>query len=152
MSKTATLTLRQAHRAGGEGKAERDYFDFYISGTRLLDLLGGGINPDAITPLGWEEVKTQERALAELLLGQAPSLPTGRCMLYVCAQCGDISCGAITVRIQREGEFIVWRDFGYEHDWEDDQHLSQFASVGPFYFEPAQYEQTLKSFRPRKEQ
>lgn len=152
MPEIATLTLREARRAGGAGKAERTYFDFYVSGKRLFDLLGRRFSSEAITPLGWGEVESQERAVAELLLLREPSLPTGRCMLYVCPECGDISCGANTVRVQREGEFIVWRDFGYEHDWEEDQHLSEFASVGPFYFEVGSYSQVLSSFHPHETQ
>jgi hypothetical protein len=35
-------------------------------------------------------------------------------MLYVCPECGDIDCGAVTANIQDLGDRIVWKDFGYE--------------------------------------
>jgi hypothetical protein len=144
------LTLREAKRIGGAGKAARTYLDFYIAGTRLLDLLGGGLNADAITPLGWGTVESQERSIAELLLRETPVLRTWRCMLYVCAECGDISCGAVTVRVEREAGCFVWREFGYEHDWDEDLHLSKFATVGPFHFKEDSYLQVLGSVRPRE--
>ena len=148
MQEIVVLTLREARRKGWEGNAERIYFDFYISGNRLFDLLGKGFDADAITPLGWGSIESQERAVAELLLRQEPLLPTRRCMLYVCPQCGDISCGAITVRVEQDQSFIVWKDFGYEHDWEENLHLGRFTSIGPFYFERDAYSQLLGSFHP----
>jgi hypothetical protein len=152
MPEVATLTLREAHRAGGGGKTARTYSDFYVSGTRLLDLLGWP-EADYITPLGWGRVECQADAVAELLRRRNPSLPTGRCQLYICPECGDIGCGAVTVRVEREGEFIVWRDFGYENDYEKDMpRLSEFATIAPIYFDATAYWQVLSSFRPHETQ
>jgi hypothetical protein len=38
-------------------------------------------------------------------------------MIYVCPECGDIGCGAITAVIKDYGSSIVWSDFGYETDY-----------------------------------
>ena len=85
--------------------------------------------------------------MAELLQRRKPSLSTGRYQLYICPECGDIGCGAVTARVEREGEFIVWRDFGFENDYEEPQ-LSESTNVAPLYFEATAYWQTLSSFKP----
>ena len=106
MAEIHTLTLQETHRAGGGGKTARHYFDFYVSGKRLLNLLGW---PDAdyITSLGWGPIKNQQQAVAKLLRREKPSLPSGRYELFVCPECADIGCGAVTAHIEREGEIII---------------------------------------------
>jgi hypothetical protein len=143
MPEIHTLTLRETHREGGGGKTARTYFDFYVSGRRLLDLLDW---PDAdfITPLGWGLLAEQQQAVAELLRRQKPSLPSGRCQLYICPECADIACGAATARVEREGELIVWRDFAFENGYED----PRFYDLAPLHFDATTYWQTLSSFRP----
>jgi hypothetical protein len=146
MPDVSTLTLREARRTGGGGKTARTFLDFYVSDRRLLDLLAW---PDAdyITPLGWGQVERQADSVAELLRRKKPSLKTGRYQLYICPECGDIGCGAVTVRIEREGEFIIWREFGFENDY-DEPRLSEFTGIAPFYFEATAYFQALSSFKP----
>ena len=56
-------------------------------------------------------------------------------------------CGAVTARIEREGDLIVWRDFGFENDYEEPR-LSEFVDVAPIYFDARSYWQTLSSFSP----
>jgi len=148
MPDVSTLTLREAQRAGGGGKTARTFLDFYVSDRRLLDLLGW---PDAdyITPLGWGRAESQADAVAELLRKRKPSLTTGRHQLYICPECGDIGCGAVTASVEREREFIVWRDFGFENDYEEPR-LSEFTSIAPLYFEATAYWQALSSFRPHE--
>jgi hypothetical protein len=150
MPDVSTLTLREAHRAGGGGRTARTYLDFYVSDRRLLDLLGCP-NADYITPLGWGRVESQADAVAELLRKREPSLATGRRQLYVCPECGDIGCGAVTARLEREGDLIIWRDFGFENDYEDPR-LTEFASIAPLYFDARSYWQTLNSFTPNATQ
>ena len=38
-------------------------------------------------------------------------------MIYVCPECGDIDCGAITAVIKDYGDRIIWSDFGYETNY-----------------------------------
>lgn len=148
MPDVSTLRLREAHRPGGGGKTERTYFDFYVSDRRLLDLLGWS-DADYITPLGWGQVKCQAYAVAELLRKRKPTLATRRYQLYVCPECGDIGCGAVTARIEREGDLVVWRDFGFENDYEEPR-LGEFGGIAPLYFDAGDYWQTLSSFRPHE--
>jgi hypothetical protein len=36
--------------------------------------------------------------------------------LYLCDCCGDISCGAITVKIIDKGDKIIWTDFANQNN------------------------------------
>jgi len=143
MKEIHTLILREAHRAGGNGKTARIYSDFYVSGTRLLDLLGW---PDAdfITPLGWGAVEVQRSAIANFLSCQKPSHSNGRCPLYICPECADFGCGAVTARVEREGDFIVWRDFAFENGYEE----PRLYDLTPLRFDATGYEHTLSAFKP----
>ena len=109
-----TLQFKEAVRTGDSNKHERHYFDFIISGQSLRDILKVS-KSDLISPFGWFENKAEERlSMQELTLKQKSGLDTGRIMLYVCPECGDIECGAITAIIVDLGDRIVWKDFGYE--------------------------------------
>jgi hypothetical protein len=143
MPEIHTLTLRETRREGGGGKTARTYLDFYVPGRRLLDLLDW---PDAdfIAPLGWGPVEAQISAIGELLRRQKPSLSSGRCQLYICPECADIACGAVTARVEREADFVVWRDFAFENGYED----PRLYDLTPLHFDATAYEQTLSSFRP----
>jgi len=77
----------------------------------------GWVGADLVTPLGWGTGEYQAITIAELLRDVQPALPSGRTPIYVCPECGDISCGAITVRIGREGNFITWSDFAHENGY-----------------------------------
>ena len=41
------------------------------------------------------------------------------------------------------GDTILWRNFGYENNWEDRVDFSGLESVGPFTFEKKKYEEAL---------
>ena len=65
-------------------------------------------------------------------------------MIYVCPECGDIGCGAITAQVEESDGFMIWRDFGYENNYDPSTpDLKKYTEVGPFWFEAAQYRQTL---------
>jgi len=114
-----SLQLRSAIRLGGSNKQERHYLDFIISGQTLREILGIN-NSDLITPFGWGDNKEYEKDLIQVLtLRKKSDLETGRVMLYVCPECGDIDCGAITAIILDLGDRIVWKDFGYETGYGD---------------------------------
>jgi hypothetical protein len=109
-----TLVLENAIRPGASNKQERHYLDFVISGQSLLKILGLDTY-DLITPFGWGMTKDYEQQLLrEITLRDKSSLETGRVMLYICPECGDIDCGAITANIVDLGGTILWKDFGYE--------------------------------------
>ena len=126
------LELRWRVRTGGGGRTERRYLDFIVDGVSLLDRLGH--SEEQVSPLGcWSD--DSERDSIEQLLS-AP----GRVPLYVCAECGDLGCGAITALIERGSDGFVWRDFGFQNGRDEDTvDLDSYRGVGPFMFNKTDY-------------
>jgi hypothetical protein len=118
-----------------------DYLDFVVDGKSLRDMLEPG---DLVGCLGWLRPEAEEGFIGSLLLKQPSDLGSGRVMLYICPECGDISCGAITARVEKTGEHFVWRDFGYENDYDESlPDLAEYKRIGPFRFNKTEYWQVL---------
>jgi hypothetical protein len=105
------LTLVAATRAGGRDRHERSYLDFKVGRRRLSSLLDAG---DRASVLGWLTRADERRFARQLLLRAAPELASGRVPLYLCAECGDLGCGCVAVRVEREGDVVVWSELGPE--------------------------------------
>jgi hypothetical protein len=147
MPETSTLEFRWASRAAGGGKTARRYLDYIVNGRPLAELLSLQ-RFDLIGGLGWGALREQKRTIDRLLLHDAPDLPSGRYMLFICPECGDIGCGAITAAIEKSAEHFIWRDFGYENDSNQvTPRLEEFAAIGPFYFDVAAYLQAFETAR-----
>lgn len=103
-----------------------------------------GLDEGTVSALTRPEVGKQ------LCLRAATEFPTGRVPLFVCV-CGDLQCGAVTVRITQDGDRIRWAEFGREAPlaWEGEPaglHQSDYmARTGPFEFELESY---LYAFSP----
>lgn len=52
--------------------------------------------------------------MARLLDDGEPDYPPNRVALYVCQECGDLGCGAVTVAVNRDPGAITWSDFRWE--------------------------------------
>ena len=66
-------------------------------------------------------------------------------MLYVCPECGDIGCGAITAQVEETAEHFVWRGFGYENDYDPSMpDLTEYQEFGPYIFNKSEYRNTLR--------
>jgi len=132
-----SLILHKSIRRGSSNKKEQHYFDFLVSGQSLLKLLGVD-SYDLITPVGTNMTTEFERNLVnEILLRKKSSLETGRIMLYVCPECADIDCGAITANIKDLGNKIVWKDFGYETGYGGV--TGEYLNIDPIEFERQNY-------------
>jgi hypothetical protein len=132
-------------RSGAPYKTERKFFDFVVGGLSLYDALGH--SRDLISALWNPPVVPIEgdRAIRRLLLADGGDASEGRVSLFICPECGDLGCGAITVRIERFDTAIVWRDIAYENNYEPTVDLGSFATVGPFLFEPYGYVTKLEA-------
>lgn len=97
-----------------------------------------------VSCLGWFEPEENVKAVRRLLLEEPADLPNNRRTLYVCPECGDIGCGAVSLVVERAGDKVVWRDFGYENNYEDVVRTEGYEDVGPFAFDPADYAAALK--------
>lgn len=140
MNGLSELRLEWGRREGGGGATERDYLDFVVDGRPLSELIDG----DVISCLGWLDPVENAAAVRRLLLEEPADLPNGRRTLYVCPECADIGCGVVSLVVERGGETIVWRDFGYENNYEPGVRKEGYEGVGPFAFDRAEYERALK--------
>ena len=137
---TNVLELVRSRRPGGAGATERDYLDFVIDGRLLSEQIAG----DFVTPLGWGDASEQTRAARRLLLDEPADFPNDRRSLYVCPECGDLGCGALSAVIENVDNQIVWRDFGHQNNYEDIVRLDDYRNIGPFVFEAAEYESVIR--------
>ena len=83
------------------------------------------------------------KAIGRLLLSGKADLPNDRRSFFVCSECGDLGCGAITAVVERQGETVWWKAFGYENTYEDTIVFDDYKTVGPFTFNATAYEHTL---------
>jgi hypothetical protein len=141
-----TLTLSAAIREGSSdpkaSKKLRHFLDFVVDGKSLWERTGKPI--DTVSVLCKEFGRDWITAAAERLVLKAEAdAPENRRTLFVCSECADLGCGAITIEIARKGHLYVWHSFGYENTYEDDLHLANYQTIGPFEFEAIDYEKTI---------
>ncbi|TDP90622.1 hypothetical protein [Labedaea rhizosphaerae] len=154
-----SLTLVEQVRGdvdeGTVGRSRREYLDFIVDGESLRDRLAAVLE-DAPTlvdcvpvlvlnwPIGFPAADYGP------LIGELPSpLDDGRVPLYVCPECGDLGCGGVTAVIERTEDTVVWRDFGYQNDYEPFDPGDILTGVGPIVFDRQAYEDVLAQFRDR---
>ena len=119
MSEFNLLELQPLYRAGGRQRGatttERWSWDFVVDGQSLLERLGGG---DAHGCARCLEAEIDAMIGQRLLGHAAPDLPSDRVALYLCPECGELSCGGITASVTRQGDRVIWRDFAWEREGE----------------------------------
>lgn len=52
--------------------------------------------------------------LQSLRLSDAGGFHDGRAALLVCQECGDLECGALSVRVTRGTTTVRWSEFGWQ--------------------------------------
>ena len=146
---TALLELIPAIRTGikfsnGCYKSERHFFDFTIDGRSLWEKLK---KPDMVSVLCFEyaakALDESIRAANRLLLIEQADHQHDRRSLFICSECGDLGCGAISCLIVSEGDTIVWKEFGFQNNYEANVELGPYVGTGPFVFDVASYERAL---------
>ena len=148
------LVRSGARMSGGAGKSERHFLDFVINGRSLWK--AAGKRYDNVSILCAEfQIEETTREVDRLLLRAEADIPNGRRSLFVCAECGDLGCGAITALVVRDHSSVIWKGFGRENNYENEVELGPFRNIGPFAFDAAQYQRVLmegldrlKSIRP----
>ena len=142
----STLDVVWTTRAGDIGRTKRRFLDFVIDGVPM----SSRFNVDFISPFGWLDADEQEASIDRLVGTSAPDMPNARTSLYVCPECGDLGCGAVTLFVQSEADVIIWKDFGFENDYEDAVHTEGFQNIGPFTFDANQYREVFERIRLMK--
>ena len=121
--------------------SDRKYLDFIVSGQSLRDYLGSK-NKSNVTPFGFFPSKEeQRRVLREFKLQDKTQLKKNRVELYICENCGDIGCGAITTEIEDFGDYIIWKNFAVQNNPDE---IEQIIDVEQIEFERQNY---FKSFQ-----
>jgi len=129
----------------GASKTRRLYWDLVVGGKPLSSLLPQTL--DLISPLGWGSPDFHRRAQAELLLEGPASFSEGRRALLVCPECGDLGCGAISAIIEKRGQLVVWRDFGYQTNYEG---TVRTIDLEPLTFDWDRYSATIQGTAVRE--
>jgi hypothetical protein len=130
----------------------REYLDFVVDDKSLGDALGVS---DCVSWLAdWANLSNIEELLPEGRAELESEIEgCGRRLLYVCPECGDVYCGAMTGVIEQEAGRVVWKDFAWlSWDWAGDGgpvfDAQGLEHVGPFYFDLKQYVDTLTNRPP----
>jgi hypothetical protein len=136
---------------GGDKTEPRAFLDFVIDGQSLFRIFTER-GFDAISCLGWGPASERAKAVARLLLTEPADLPCERRSLYVCHIDGDIACGAVTIKIENQGDTVAWRNFGFENNYDDEPlDLNTLSDVGPFIFDREQYASVMEQALERSE-
>jgi hypothetical protein len=130
----STIELKWADRTLGGSQTPRRFLDFVIDGESLYEKLG-----DVISPLGWLNAEETRKIVNRFLRKESPDFPNDRTSIYVCPECGDLECGAVSAVIERVGDDIIWRDFGYQNTYDDTIRFEDYEDVGPFTFNATEY-------------
>lgn len=139
-----SFSLSATDRAIGAGtgsKAHRRFLDFVVDGQPLYPATH---NYDLITPLciGWPLAAAE--GFGERLLGSVPGdAPGGRVAVFVCAECGDLGCGALTVEVRRSGDTVQWLSWGYENGYDGTVHPAEIDGRGEMTFDVESCRQVL---------
>jgi hypothetical protein len=136
---TYNWDIRQGVQNGTQiHKHQRKYIDFIVSG-HLLSETFETKNKDMISSFGWStNIEYENRTIKEFLKQEKTELETGRTILYCCAECGDIGCGAITTEIIETEDKIIWRNFAYENGSEETD-FNEYKNICQFEFDKEQY-------------
>ena len=145
-SMNSSLQLKPAIRSGeslGSGsKMERRFFDFIVDGVSLLSkCLEKGF--DEVGCLGWGGQAIHSEAQARLLDESPGDFDDGRVALFVCPECGDLGCGAVSIRLRREGQSVVWDEIGWQTNYEEG--WNAIDDLGPYSFDFKQYRAAIES-------
>ena len=142
------------HRSCGGGRTERRYLDLLIDGLSLSSRIrAAATSPlvsDMISPFGRLDAELARSAIDRLVGLAPPDLPGERSSLCVCPECGDLSCGAIAVRVAFQPGVVAWRDFA-AYGSDGTVRVAGFDGVGPFLFSDAPYRRFFEEVRARLE-
>lgn len=137
MTDTSTFELRWRTRPDEGSRTGRRYLDFIVDGASLQDLLAA---EDLVTGLGCWPAAPERDSIEQLLVRRPPESPSGRVPIYVCGECGDLGCGAVTAKVERTPDGIRWSDFAFENSYDPNMtDVESYRGAGPFLFDESEY-------------
>lgn len=139
----ASLDFAPIHRRGERdahtSRTDRWAWDFVVDGATVLRQMSA----DLVGVLGWNESSDVE-AVAKLIGEASADLAPNRVALYVCPECGNLACGALTAAVSFESDSVVWSDLAWENGSRDDSARTCY-DIGPFRFDRSKYERALRA-------
>jgi hypothetical protein len=130
---------------GGAYQSARRYVDFIVDGISLNQAMkSAGYDLVSVFTEEWKN-SFREEAKQRLLLQRDSDFPNGRRALYVCGECGDLGCGAVSIIVEFQNESVIWRNFGYENTWEEIVRVEKLRDIGPFRFPLASYRKAIEA-------
>lgn len=96
-----------------ESNKDTKFADIIIDGISLYQRLK---KHDLVPALGWGCDEYQRRMIDYFLLKKQHEYMNYRYPILVCPWCGDEECGYISVKVDREGDIVIWKDFFLEHN------------------------------------
>lgn len=110
---------------------ESHYLDFVVDGRSLTEQIA--LARGLVTPINRAWLPTVKDAIAELQ-GTRPAdgLTPGRIALYVCGDCGDLGCGAVTATLNVDTCKISWTDFAWDNGYEPTDPIKDSPSAVHF--------------------
>ena len=146
MNDVSKLQLHKAIRPyvsfGDAHKSKREFLDFVINDISLWEICKEE-KLDNISCV-WLP-KAYDVAIKRLLLQEPPDFPDGKTSIYVCAECGDIGCGAVSVQIEIIEGKVIWSDFLYQNNYDDSMSYipKKFREFESVVFDLDEYQQLL---------
>ncbi|HET6928712.1 MAG TPA: hypothetical protein VFI45_00200 [Candidatus Acidoferrum sp.] len=127
----------------GTYKTGRTYLDFVIDGISLAERFSSaGFDLVGVFSKSWA-AGANEAAFKRLLLQEVSDFPNGRCSVFVCGECGDLGCGAVSTHVSASENTIIWKDFGFQNNYEPEIHFEKLGDLGPFHFNIEGYRRRL---------
>lgn len=117
-----------------DGNKNTTFADIIIDGKSLYQMLK---RHDLVPALGWGSEQIQRQMIQYFLLKEPHEYLYYRYPILVCPWCGDEECGYISVKVYREEDVVIWKDFMLEHK-------NQPLNIGPFYFVWENYERAIQ--------
>jgi hypothetical protein len=127
----------------GSYKTGRTYLDFVIDGVSLAErFTSEGFDLVGVFSKSWVP-EANEAALRRLMLEEVSDFPNGRCSVFVCGECGDLGCGAVSAHISASDDTVIWKDFGFQNNYESEIRFEKLSDLGPFHFDVESYRSKL---------
>ena len=125
---------------------EVSFFDVLIDGNSLYDQLDLDQSRN-VCRLGYYRNKQLNiDTINEFLKIKPSDLETRRTMLFICRECGDIGCGAITLEIEKTKTTFIWKNFAHENNsFALDE--SSYISFLPLEFDLVEYETEFEKLK-----
>ena len=97
-------------------QSEVSFFDVLIDGNSLYDQFNLDQSRKVCRFGYYRNKQLNMDTINEFLKIKPSELETGRTMLFICRECGDIGCGAITLEIEKTKTAFIWKKFAYENN------------------------------------